>query len=124
MDRKLREDWVTALRSGKYQQGQGKLKDGTDYCCLGVLCDVSGFGEWDEDRYVVVAADDDGSEDDLGVVYLEGDLEHLSGPVFGLWNSLQGTLVQLNDGEANEVDEEGRRWTFQEIADFIETKRI
>lgn len=122
MNRKLREDWVTALRSGKYQQGRGRLKEGTDYCCLGVLCDVSGLGEWDGDRYVV-GADDDGSGQ-RGIVCLEEDLEHLGGSVFGLRPSLQGTLVQLNDGEANEVDEEGRRWTFAQIADFIETKGV
>jgi len=36
MDAKLKADWVKALRSGKYQQGRYKLKDGNAFCCLGV----------------------------------------------------------------------------------------
>lgn len=37
--------WVKALRSGKYKQGQGVLKqtngeNKTFHCCLGVLCEL------------------------------------------------------------------------------------
>lgn len=32
--------WVRALRSGKYEQGRGLLRDGDTFCCLGVLCDL------------------------------------------------------------------------------------
>jgi hypothetical protein len=41
MKTKIKELWIEALRSGKYQQGEGLLKtqDGK-YCCLGVLCDI------------------------------------------------------------------------------------
>jgi hypothetical protein len=41
----IAKQWVEALTSGTYQQGQGKLHS-TDrngecmYCCLGVLCDL------------------------------------------------------------------------------------
>lgn len=43
-----RATWVEALRSGKYQQGQGCLKkdlsDGTTrYCCIGVACEIFGI---------------------------------------------------------------------------------
>lgn len=36
-----KEQWIEALRSGKYKQGSGLLSrfDGS-YCCLGVLCEV------------------------------------------------------------------------------------
>lgn len=34
--------WVEALRSGKYKQTSGHLKDKRGYCCLGVLCEISG----------------------------------------------------------------------------------
>lgn len=33
--------WIAALRSGKYKQGKGSLKEGNKYCCLGVLCDLA-----------------------------------------------------------------------------------
>lgn len=38
---KIRENWIPALRSGKYPQGQLTLKHNDHYCCLGVLCEIS-----------------------------------------------------------------------------------
>lgn len=47
-----RAKWVKALRSGDYKQARGQLKkvDGNrvGMCCLGVACDLSGLGKWDE----------------------------------------------------------------------------
>lgn len=44
------QKWVNALRSGKYQQTQGHLRDKTGYCCLGVACEIyleeTGRGSW------------------------------------------------------------------------------
>jgi len=44
----ITRDWITALRSGKYEQGIGSLidyhhSDGYEYCCLGVLCEILGL---------------------------------------------------------------------------------
>lgn len=52
MDKRLRDEWVAALRSGEYKQGKGLLKDGDKYCCLGVLCVINGldFVYGDEDN--------------------------------------------------------------------------
>lgn len=47
----LRTKWTTALRSGEYRQGTGKLRDGDAFCCLGVLCDVFGQGQWSRDPW-------------------------------------------------------------------------
>lgn len=47
MDQELKAKWVEALRSGKYEQATGWLREGNRYCCLGVLCDISGQGEWE-----------------------------------------------------------------------------
>lgn len=41
--------WLEALRSGEHQQGKGRLKSDQGYCCLGVLCEASGKGEWEYD---------------------------------------------------------------------------
>lgn len=47
-----RRKWVKALRSGKYEQGRGLLKDSQGaFCCLGVACDISGLGEWYAGNY-------------------------------------------------------------------------
>ena len=42
MNQSIKEKWVAALRSGKYQQGAGYLRRDDKFCCLGVLCDVLG----------------------------------------------------------------------------------
>lgn len=40
-------EWVAALRSGKYKQGQRYLRSRNDtYCCLGVLVDIEGV-QWE-----------------------------------------------------------------------------
>lgn len=46
MNGRVKELWLDALRSGKYEQGTNKLsykdEEGkTRYCCLGVLCDLA-----------------------------------------------------------------------------------
>ena len=44
MNSEIKEKWLAALRSGKYQKGQNSLRSqsGSDnlYCCLGVLCEI------------------------------------------------------------------------------------
>lgn len=58
MKRDVMRKWVKALRSGKYKQTTGVLKNELGYCCLGVLCDIkakeqkkkfNGIGDEDED---------------------------------------------------------------------------
>lgn len=49
----MKARWVAALRSGKYEQGQGRLRDvlpdgQVKFCCLGVLCEISDLGDWRE----------------------------------------------------------------------------
>ena len=46
MKQEIKQQWITALRSGNYPQGRGYLRriddDGKEgYCCLGVLCELA-----------------------------------------------------------------------------------
>lgn len=41
MNKTLKNKWIKALRSGKYEQGKGNLNHDGRYCCLGVLCEVA-----------------------------------------------------------------------------------
>jgi hypothetical protein len=41
MNPEIKAQWVAALRSGEYEQGQEYLHIGDSYCCLGVLCDLA-----------------------------------------------------------------------------------
>jgi hypothetical protein len=44
MNKEIKKEWVKALRSGNYNQGQQYLRVNNGekdlYCCLGVLCDI------------------------------------------------------------------------------------
>jgi hypothetical protein len=40
IDKETKDAWVAALRSGKYKQTTGALRNDTGYCCLGVLAEV------------------------------------------------------------------------------------
>jgi hypothetical protein len=45
MDQTIKEQWIDALESGRYEMGRGALREevnGKDkYCCLGVLCEIA-----------------------------------------------------------------------------------
>jgi hypothetical protein len=41
MNKKIKKEWVEALRSNEYTQGKKVLRDlDNNFCCLGVLCDI------------------------------------------------------------------------------------
>jgi len=46
MDAELKKQWVEALRSGKYEQGQQYLQKDDKFCCVGVLCDIINPESW------------------------------------------------------------------------------
>lgn len=54
MNPQVKEKWIDALLSGKYEQGSEKLRGANGYCCLGVLCDLYAQEqnkEWDFKGY-------------------------------------------------------------------------
>ncbi len=107
--------WVAALRSGTYQQGQEELRRsyaysvGDDnYCCLGVLCDISGMGHWvplsnGEYLYNELGSTNEGT---AGTEAPSG-VARLAGITYD-----QDKFVSMND--ENEL-------SFNQIADYIET---
>lgn len=46
LDPEAKALWLEALRDPTRKQAQGLLNNGRGMCCLGVACDISGFGEW------------------------------------------------------------------------------
>lgn len=100
MDPAVKALWVSALRSGVYVQGYGKLRTPVGrHCCLGVLCDIT--HSWQKQ----VASG------------LESVLTHEIRDSVGLDSDKfdQMILVEMNDGE------EGRgNKSFSQIADWIE----
>lgn len=54
MKPELKEKWLTALRGGNYRQGRTALRNSnSEFCCLGVLCDVLDPSQWltDDESY-------------------------------------------------------------------------
>ena len=99
MNKLWKTKWIKALRSGKYNQAQGKLYEEKDdsYCCLGVLCEVGKIP----------------SIKGLGVTAYDGDYEVLTPRLlkkFGLSPIQQEELAEKNDKGAS----------FTWIADYIE----
>lgn len=107
---KNRKTWVEGLRSGKYKQTKGVLKDCNGYCCLGVAAEVTSIG-FDEFGLTKIGASDT-------------QLSEKEQALFGLTDYNQGTLMSLNDnvtgGVFHVVNAKYVKLTFEEIADVIE----
>jgi hypothetical protein len=95
MDAKIKAKWLKALRGGRYKQTYGQLKDGSGYCCLGVLCKVSGLKIDASGGSVLVEGRDAGYRP-IGQIVGEGAYTQ---------------LYRMNDCEGK---------SFAQIADYIE----
>lgn len=110
MDKTLKKKWVKALRSGRYKQTEGVLREEQGnrangkpiygYCCLGVLCNVANYRGWIGD-----------SLHDMG----DGDITSVSTKKSGLTESQISKLISMNDED---------QLSFKGIADWIEKKII
>lgn len=115
MNESIKEEWKKKLKSGKFAQGSGQLRAWSEedncwkYCCLGVLCEMSGLGAWVE----VVDAEERYSTYLSNKHYLPCEVAEWAGidP-----NNDEDTDVQQRLGTAND---EGN--TFIMIADQIGT---
>lgn len=128
MDAKLKADWVKALRSGNFNQANGRFDPETDsYCCLGVLCKVVGAEfkgaeieqECDDGSYMSTINNAPVLD---GRPLVAGDDEELSEAYckdIGLPD--QHALIGLNDGEGKPGDQNYKApQPFEVIADYIE----
>ena len=105
MDPELKAKWVAALRSGEFKQGTTLLHSTVydTYCCLGVLCEISGTKKealTTSDRYIF-----GDSGDYTGVTTV------IPADAFGIPYSIATDLMAMNDADDK---------SFDEIADFIE----
>jgi len=97
--------WVEALRSGKYQQAQGQLREGVNsFCCLGVACEISGLDMWKGEA----------------VPFYLGDNRMLPGPVRD-WLGLNGKLGSYGPAKQRLylADHNDAGMPFPQIADII-----
>ncbi|SRR6266851_385778 len=100
MNADIKEKWVAALRSGKYQQTrEGYLQKDGRFCCLGVLCDLLDPAKWATEH---------------GDTRWDGNISMLPGHVSertAIAAHIPSELITMNDTDQS----------FAEIADWIET---
>lgn len=106
MKTEYKKPWIEALRSNKYEQTIQQLRSPDDkFCCLGVLCDIidtnawelngdSFFHKWGGDKSDALLTNP--ILEEVGLTYEESE-----------------ELFHLNDS---------RGYTFNQIADYIETE--
>ena len=108
MDPKLKAKWVKALRSDKFKQGAGMLKQynkrKVEHCCLGVLCEIAGVKKQKRVPGASSVLFDGCSRTYLGQALLNS---------FGFSDQVQKDLSIHNDGWTYP-------WSFETIADWIE----
>jgi hypothetical protein len=79
MNAEVKQKWVEALRSDKYEQVMGELyqgRNGVVRCCaLGVLNDISGLGAWDENKQYYVEDREDFDEDAWACMVFDHELD-------------------------------------------------
>lgn len=119
MKKDIAMKWVKALRSGKYKQGKTYLNKNDSFCCLGVLCEIS---------EITTKTTRVGNVDSI-ILYDKYDggippsVQKWSGmsDILGSHLAIDGkfhSLASYNDGHDKAFA--GRRFTFLEIADWIE----
>jgi len=107
MDQNIKEQWVEALRSGKYEQGRCWLRHKDKFCCLGVLCDLHAQAtncDWEE-------------YNNIGN-YLDSD-EVLPGKVVK-WAGLDSEDPFINKERVSSYNDD-RRLDFDQMSDLIES---
>jgi len=112
MNADIKAQWIAALRSGEYAQGQYRLRQGDRFCCLGVLCELAVR----DGVTVGVPGPGDTYDYDGQEVHLPASIQHWAGirenPMVTVdrpWVSRR-SLAELNDDGM----------PFEEIADLIE----
>lgn len=109
MKTEIAKKWIAALRSGEYRQAKGRLRDGSSFCCLGVLCNVHAqefpdIAKRQRQTNAYIGAEKVPPEE---VMEWSGLNER--NPVVRFWE-MERSLAELND--------EGE--SFETIADLIE----
>ena len=89
MNSVIKKKWLNALRSGEYKQGQECLKNSEGaYCCLGVLCRITG----NEDNR------------DMNQSYPTDTVNGVPGEFMGLDGYMQNKLAIMNDSGDHDFD--------------------
>lgn len=122
MNPEIKAEWLKALRSGDYKQGDQRLKGRNDYddtvrhCCLGVLCELAA-------EKINISVTNWEPSDDF-TEYLFDDCEALLPKSVIEWSGLETHNPIVTDPSTGEqtsiADLNDGGYSFAEIADVIE----
>lgn len=113
MNKEVKENWVTALTSGEYEQGAGHLRTPDNkYCCLGVLTELyrkeTGKGEWTKD-FEFCDISEGGANNISGIFLTDGVVK---------WAELSSGCPSVGDFYLHSLNDGGT--SFAEIARQID----
>ena len=121
MKEDIKNKWVAALRSGDYKQGRNALEKNGEFCCLGVLSDLS----IKEDICTKKAKDISGAG--LVTFYDKFDNFGWEGTLpraVKEWAGMKDTVGTLPDGAEVKSSllqlNDSAKYSFEQIADVIE----
>lgn len=114
MKKEIAEQWIAALRSGKYNQARAGLKTAKGHCCLGVLCELfieqTGQGSWVDGLSKIFTLEDSYSD-----IMLPYPVQEWAGIKSGSLVNVEGINYVMSLAGAND-----RGISFDEISDIIE----
>lgn len=122
IDPEFKAKWLEALRSGNYEQVGGALRkykgpelNPVGFCCLGVACDIIDPNQWAMTGVDEWLTDTDSNNwDEFIPTWNNIDGETTALPFLSQVTGAK--LANMNDG----TGAEGRKYSFDEIADWIE----
>lgn len=132
MKQNIMKKWINALRSGKFKQGTGTLKQydskgNAQYCCLGVLCELYNQ-EMKKNKKKMLSETTWSNDSDFSYGYckLGGKKEDLPKEVMK-WAGIKDSIGKFYDegdliGEPCLADMNDCGTKFKTIADIIEEK--
>ena len=103
MKSELKQKWIEALESGRYEKGVRALKGPDGYCCLGVLADITGNLKGEESPGFVVTKDGTAH-----YAYLPKEIHS----ELGLEQKNMFDLARIND----------KSRTFKEVVEYIKNE--
>ena len=124
MNPEVKQKWIGALRSGKYEQGSEKLRSVSGYCCLGVLCDLYAQEhntEWE------FRGNEETNLQPQDYWNFDEESEFLPESVMNWAKLFRNPILRIEDDDMFEVNEEvstlnDEGYSFSTIADLIEAQ--
>lgn len=115
----IADRWVAALRSGKYEQGTGLLRqrhlDGSEeFCCLGVLCELYLEDHPGSQLAPVFRPDLKPADSDNGDMYRYGECSDLPPDEVQEWAGISSNSCSA----LSEENDTGK--SFEQLADLID----